>query len=279
MTEPRLSSATQALLRAARSDAPSATARAKVWSTVAGTVGGAGVAGTVSTASTSPGTLGPGGAGGASVAKMLAMGTLLGGAVTVGLATMLLRVTPLPERVPSSVCAAATPSFAAPSFAAPSFAESALHAAAPGSLPVTAGETSSRALVAFVPDATPPPSPLARGAKSALLPVTVPPLAAAPTGALAGPTAATRASHAPSSEDTMEREISLVAQAHAALVRGDAATALRAVRAARALRSHVLGPEELSLEAQALRALGRDEQAKDVDSALKKQFPESALAR
>jgi TolA-binding protein len=45
------------------------------------------------------------------------------------------------------------------------------------------------------------------------------------------------------------------------------------------LPSHQLGPEELTVEAQALRALGRDDQAKDVDSTLRKRFPESALAR
>jgi hypothetical protein len=82
-----------------------------------------------------------------------------------------------------------------------------------------------------------------------------------------------------SMDDALAREAALVAEARGALVRGDAESALRAVRAARMLPSHQLAPEELAVEAQALRALGRDDDAKEADSTLRRQFPESALAR
>ena len=80
-------------------------------------------------------------------------------------------------------------------------------------------------------------------------------------------------------DDLLVREATLVVAAREALVRGDPQAALRDVRAARTLPSHRLAPEELSIESQALRALGREDDARDADSTLKKQFPESALAR
>jgi hypothetical protein len=80
-------------------------------------------------------------------------------------------------------------------------------------------------------------------------------------------------------DDNLAREAVLVAEARGALVRGDPHSALRSIHAARLLPSHQLGPEELAVEAQAFRALGREEEAADADSQLRKQFPESALAR
>jgi hypothetical protein len=77
----------------------------------------------------------------------------------------------------------------------------------------------------------------------------------------------------------LTQEAALVSEARDALMRGDPPAALRAVKAARALPSHRLAPEELSVESQALRALGREDDARETDSALKKQFPESGLAR
>jgi hypothetical protein len=77
----------------------------------------------------------------------------------------------------------------------------------------------------------------------------------------------------------LAREAALVAEARAAIVRGQPESALRAIRVARSLPSHRLGPEELSVEAQALQALGREDEAREADSSLRKQFPESALAR
>jgi hypothetical protein len=277
MIEPRLSPATRALLHAAKADAPSAAARAKVWSTVASTAGGAAgacAAGVVGTASTPPGVLV---AGGASASKMLVLGALLGGTVTVGLATFLLRLGPAPEGP------------------APSPTPVAVFAPTGGTAPGTPGApfaqpVMARARVADVVLVDPPPAaPLYPGSGHGG-PVSPPPpavLAPAPSAAeVCAPARRLVPAHAVQShlvsshtaDDMLAREASLVAQAHAALLGGDAHGALRAVRAARMLPSRILGPEELSLEAQALRALGRDDQARDVDSALKRQFPESALA-
>jgi hypothetical protein len=248
MSEPRLSSATQSLLRAAKADAPNALARAKVWSGVASTVGGAaGAAGAASGASTAPGALLSGGAG---ASKMLALGTLLGGTVTVGLAAMLLRIggaapteTPRPSSAPMAALAAASPAGRPdPPLVLPLVAP-------PVEPPLAAAAAS--------------PRPTAPGGTG---------LAPVPRSLLAAPVTA-------SPDDALGREASLVAQAREALGRGDTQSALRAVRAARMLPSHQLGPEELAVEARALRALGKDDEAKDVDSTLRKRFPESALAR
>jgi len=251
VSEPRLSPATKALLRAAREDGPSAAARTKVWSAVSSAVGGAagvaGGAGTASGGAASSAVL----AGGTSAAKMLTIGTLLGGVVTVGLASMLLGIgpTPAPPSNPATVAAAAP---------------------SPGgeverSLPeVVPGETSAGPLAAtsVPPPPAPGPAPATRSAAR-----------------LSGAMPAHGAASAPSDDVLLAQETGLVIEARAALARGDAQAALRAVRAARALPSHHLAPEELSVEAQALRAIGREDEARDDDAILKKQFPESALAR
>ena len=78
--------------------------------------------------------------------------------------------------------------------------------------------------------------------------------------------------------DALDHEAALVAEARGAIVRGDPQAALRALHAARQLPSRQLLPEELAVEAQAYRALGRDDDARDADTTLRKQFPESALA-
>jgi hypothetical protein len=180
---------------------------------------------------------------------MLVIGTLLGGTVTVGLAAMLLRVTPVHEGQPPASAPMATLAPAAVRPIAPIVEEPST--AVPAA--VTAVAATPRPLVPIAGTAVLPPGPASNP-----MPVTVRPQ--------------------PSVDDTLAREAGLLAQAHAALVHGEPRTALRAVRAAQALPSHALGPEELSVEAQALRALGRDGQANDVDSTLKKQFPDSALA-
>jgi hypothetical protein len=196
---------------------------------------------------------------------MLALGTLLGGTVTVGLAAMLLRVGPAPTDT-----------------SRPSSAPLAMWTAAP---PV-AQPDSRPALPLAVPVA--PPAAPALSATAASSPPTAPTAAApSPTVAALSPTvpapsptvAASPHSVAAVAGDALGREASLVVQAREALERGDPQGALRAIHAARMLPSHQLGPEELAVEARALRALGRDDQARDVDSTLRKRFPESALAR
>jgi hypothetical protein len=79
--------------------------------------------------------------------------------------------------------------------------------------------------------------------------------------------------------DSLTREASFLAEARAALLRGDAKSALRKVRAARSLPVRQLVPEELSVEAQTLRALDRASEALEVERTLRTKYPESALAR
>jgi hypothetical protein len=76
-----LSPTTRALLRAAREDGPSAAGRAQIWSGVAGGVGGTAVGAASSKAAAS-----------AATAKLFVMGALLGSAVTVGVAAMVVGV-------------------------------------------------------------------------------------------------------------------------------------------------------------------------------------------
>jgi hypothetical protein len=79
--------------------------------------------------------------------------------------------------------------------------------------------------------------------------------------------------------DSLIREASFLAEARAALLRGDAKSALRKVRAARSLPVRQLVPEQLSVEAQTLRALDRASEAVEVERTLRTKYPESALAR
>jgi hypothetical protein len=80
--------------------------------------------------------------------------------------------------------------------------------------------------------------------------------------------------------DALAREASLVAEARGALMRGDPSGALHDIRAVRTLLpERQLVPEELAIEAQSLRALGKQQDADEVDETLRSHFPESALAR
>lgn len=82
-----------------------------------------------------------------------------------------------------------------------------------------------------------------------------------------------------SGQDSLSREVALVAEARGELLRGDASRALATIRVARSLKVRQLEPEELALEVRALRALGRTEEADRVDAKLRAEFPEHALAR
>jgi hypothetical protein len=268
VSEPRLSASTKELVRAARSDAPTAAAKAKVWASVSSAIG-AGVG-------TGAGVAGAGGAGGAGTAaaagggaaKMLALGTLFGGTVTVGLAVTLLRVgpapTPLPTQDPARIVAIAPVHTGSPGEPPPAFdpflAPRTQPPPAPDPFPPRRTQAAPTSGVAATLTGSCPVLPAAASAPS--------PAASAPHGVTG-----------PALDDAIAREASLVAEARGALVRGDPMAALRIVHVARGLPSHRLGPEELSVEAQALRALGRDEEAHETDVALRKQFPESALAR
>jgi trimeric autotransporter adhesin len=82
-----------------------------------------------------------------------------------------------------------------------------------------------------------------------------------------------------SPDDLLSREVSLVTEARRDLLVGDAASALKAARAARALEARQLEPEEMSLEARSLRALGRDAEATKVESQLRTMYPDQTLGR
>lgn len=269
MSGDRLSAATQALLKTARSDGPGAAARAKVWSGVSAAVGGAGAA---AAGVGGVGASGVAGAGaGMSAAKMLAAGTLLGGAVTVGLAAMLLHFGPLrpsPGRTPPT----GTPSVAVAGAHDPS------SASAPALPPVddSFAGASAGANLSWVPG-----SPLdapAGGVRAARVPAAG---HSSSKPAHGGVTASARAAspQQAAGDDPLTQEASLVAGARSALASGNAQEALRLVRVARSMPTPQLVPEELTVEAQALRALGKADDARGVDATLHSQYPDSALAR
>jgi hypothetical protein len=188
---------------------------------------------------------------------LLTIGTLLGATVTVGLAAALIRVGPAPSPTPPAASIAA------------------------GAQVVVVGGPASPARNVLPPpvEHDDPPVPLAPPPR-VFVPAAVTMVGAPPAPASSRPSPLANAARSTASAaDTFPREAALVAEAHAAMMRGDARSALRMVHAARALPSHALGPEELALEAQALRTLGRDDDARDAETSLKKQFPDSALAR
>jgi hypothetical protein len=89
----------------------------------------------------------------------------------------------------------------------------------------------------------------------------------------------TPARSTPVIDDSLIREASFLSEARAALLRGDAKSALRKLRAARSLPVRQLVPEELSVEAQTLRALDRASEAVEAERTLRTKYPESALAK
>jgi hypothetical protein len=257
MSDGQLSSMTRAMVEAAKADAPGAAARAKVWSQVSASVGGAAAAGGSAAAAA---------AGGTSAAKLLAVGALFGGTLTVGLAVTVLRVSHAPGEVRAAAVASAE--------IAPIGMGGAPTVAVESS-PATTAEPPTVPVSALLP--APALAPLhAAGGGSAYAAAH----ASAPAHVAASAPASAPVSAQPAAPiDSLAREAQLVSEARGALGRGDAARALQAVRAARALPSHQLTPEELAVESQALRALGRPAEATQVDETLRSQFPESALAR
>ncbi|MGO9839437.1 MAG: hypothetical protein ACLP1X_35100 [Polyangiaceae bacterium] len=240
MSEVNLSSATRAILNAAKKDGPSLAARGKVWGGVSSTVGGAAAAagGAISAATATTGAMG--------AAKMLALGTLLGGTLSVGLAATVLYVGQAQGGAEGRLGVRA-----------------AAAAAEVGREDVSAVSTSASepapvSTATSVPESAPTSTPTIAGRRA--------------TGATAP-----RAAHTPL--DVLAREASLVANARSSLASGDPRAALQAIRDTRVLSSRQLEPEELLVEARALRALGRQDEANEADSTLKTQFPESALAR
>jgi len=254
MTDPRLSSATKNLVRLARADGPSAAARAKMWAGVSGAVGGAAAGGAAAASGAATG--------GLSAAKMLTIGTLLGGPLTVGLAVTLLHIGAL-RRVPDP--ASRTPmvaaSFVPQRMSAPSDVFSSTSIATPTPTSTRTALSTRISTQVGSPTGVDRSKP-ASGAKGA-----------------AKKGAAAKAARSQAHDDALAREAAFVAEAHNALVQGDPNGALRAIASARAVASPQLVPEELAVEAQALRALGRTNEADANDATLRLLYPESALAR
>jgi hypothetical protein len=237
------------LIEAAKADAPSAAARAKVWSGVTSVVG-AGAAG---------GAGGGTAAGAAGAAKMLVLGTLLGGSVTVGIGAAVLVVGRTPLR-PTANAAAPLPAAEVRAFSMP--IRPAIRTLDRGALDEAAHGPGRGAAA---PAVTAPPGLKAarcEGGRSA------------PLHASASP-----ATSPASESDTLAREASSLAEARAALARHDALSALQIVRSLRALPGRQLVPEELAVEAQALRGLGLDDDANAVETRLRARFPDSVLGR
>jgi hypothetical protein len=285
MSIPPLSPTTAALLKAARSDVPTGAARTKMWAGVSSAAGGAAasVAATSAAASTSAGgssgsAAGTGGAlvgGGAGALKMIVLGTLLGGTLTVGTAAVLLHVGPARVGPASAVAAAKAPlATGATGAAGDDTPTGASHGEGPGSATTILSSTAATTPLAQGDLAT--PSSSLAGAPDTTL--------AASTGSASPAGRSTRgghgrANHRIEDSSSLSLEASLITEARSALAEGDALAALRKARAARTLPVRQLVPEELAVEAQALRALGRDVEANAVDQALRAQYPESALAR
>lgn len=247
------------LIDAAKADGPSGAARANVWAGVSSVVGEA-----ASLTSGAGGGAGGGAAAGtAGSAKMLFLGTLLGGSVTVGIGTVMLFVGHAPVRPAVSVVAPA----AAQGSERVSLSRPALNPA-PVLNPAVAEEPAPGHGHHHAPAATPPSAARAAALEAAAARKTMPATHAAPAAA-----------PAVTESDTLAREASSLAEARGALARHDAVSALQIVRSLRALPGRQLVPEELAVEAQALRGLGLDDDASAVEARLRVRFPDSVLGR
>jgi hypothetical protein len=263
----------RSLIEAAKADAPNAAARAKVWAGVSTVVGeGASLA--------SSGAV----AGSASATKMLVLGTLLGGSLTVGIgaAVLLMRGASPSPRAGTSIAAPAPGEVASPFLhVAPSLSSAAILRVRPTALEVSAASDEAEVDAVRDPVAGPGPTHAVRvpeagrraGAGRSLAALVAvgqaPPAQVLPASA-EGPA---------SQDDALAREASLLAEARNALAKRDALSALQIIRGLRSMPTRQLIPEELAVEAQALRSLGLEDDANAVDTALRARFPDSVLGR
>jgi hypothetical protein len=245
----------RALIEAAKADGPSTAARAKVWAGVSTMVGEAATA-----ASGAGGGVATGSAG---AVKMLVLGTLLGGSVTVGIGAAVLIVGHVPMRGTTVSVAAPAPadlgSLSRPGLASSPGRSRTVEAARPAPDP---GAVADRGAMRAAGDST-------RRAAARLSAPDVTTRAAIRASAKAGA----------GEGDTLAREAQALAEARGALARRDALSALQIVRSLRALPGRQLVPEELAVEAQALRGLGLDDDASAVEARLRVRFPDSVLGR
>lgn len=249
----------RSLIEAAKADGPTAAARTKVWAGVSSAIGEAAAAATGAAAL----------AGTTSAAKMLVIGTLLGGAFTVGVGAAFLFVGPTP-RVGSGLGSIAA-------------GEAQIHGEGATRIskvaPISASVAIPESKQALSAAANPHSSAATRALSTSTQPSQGRPVGARLEHAHpSGPTTHTAETEDPS-DDALAREASLLASARSALSRSDALSALVMVRRLRALPAGQLKPEELAVEAQALRALGLNSDADQVDSTLRTRFPDSVLGR
>jgi hypothetical protein len=215
----------------------------------------------------------------AAAAKMLTLGTLFGGPLTIGIALAVLRVGPAPAP-PSDVSHVAVVA-AAPVRAISFVGERESNVAAPNAPfgVVIEGATAAAPRVEGVDGVAVqlPPLPMepALAVAETQAPEAVKPVKASEP---ANPSQA-RSARPARTGDLLAREAGLVAEGRSALIRGDAKRALAAIHAAQALASHQLAPEELAVEIQSLHALGREREAVQAEVVLKVSYPESDLAR
>ncbi|MDB4994340.1 MAG: hypothetical protein JWM74_1772 [Myxococcaceae bacterium] len=230
-----MSKQTSDLLRAAKADAPPASARAEMWKGIEQSIAGVGTA----AAAGSSLQAGSAGIGAMGSAKAAFIGALVGSAASIGVVAIVLHLsatkltpsdpTPLDRRGTSQ-------DHAGERFDAPSAMMPLRPAAAPADdLEIAPAD--------------------APGARTLDQP--------APRGAL----------DSRQREDILSREAALVTSGRHQLLAGNAEGALRDVRAARALPVRQLEPEVLTLEARALRALGRDDEAVEAEMTLRLRFP------
>lgn len=267
-----LSPSTRALLDAAKHDGPSREKRAAMWTGITGGLvtqtppqikpQSSGASG-----STTAATKGAFWAG-ASM-KGAFIGALFGSAISIGVATFMLRAKTEPAAPPPSpaaqLAAAPSPNANAGTNATPSTTQNAQGSSATTSIELPAtNDTNSQSTGN---SAGSPASQNAQGANDSSRST----VASKPS----------RSTHAAkkdpvsneSPDDMLSREVALVAEARRELLTGDAAAALKSVRAARSLEARQLEPEEMSLEARALRQLGRDAEAERVEAQLRTMYP------
>jgi hypothetical protein len=231
---------TQGLLEAARRDGPDPVRKSRMWEAVLSAPEVSIAAG--ATGITATATAGKT-VGGLSAGKLLLLGAFVGSVATAGLGTLAVRSLRAP---PAVQAVAAKPALVDPS-GAPSPALPAVEA------PIEIA-------------ATPGMSPVANPAQE-------------PPETAVAPVHARKVAPGPSREDSLLREAALVGEARSQIALGQPASALTLLDAAAMGPSHNLEPETLVLRVRALRSLGRDREAEQVETTLKRRYPEHFLAR
>lgn len=295
----QLSSSTKALLRAAKHDGPSREKRAAMWTGVTGGLvthtplainpqGAAPPAGPIAAPVAVPSPppsvpVGPAAAKGGLLAgasmKGAFIGALFGSAISIGVATFMLRSKSVDPPAPVQALVVTAPEKASTPASTLGPSSEPSHATSPSAnttnLPL--GPTATPSAM-FELAATPTTAPIAQSNRAS----------AESTTATEKPSARSRhdsaASNAPKSsasndspDGLLSKEVALVAEARRELLVGDATAALKSVRTARALEARQLEPEEMSLEARALRALGRDAEAAKIENQLRSSYPDTTL--